>query len=295
VTRIIWGLALGLGLSACGGTPPFGGATEGDPDSSTNSAYLTEANGNLVVNNIAYDPNSDTLTINNIPFDDPDNRYERITTEKFSNGFNAYQSAPAPGSNEVQYFAVFRRSDSGASQVAAAGTDQYVEFGFGGAGAQRLGARPNLPTSGIYSYSGEYAAVRTSRSAEGVEDGIQYVTGDARFRADFGDFDEGGAVSGEIGNRQLYNTDGQRIGALDGYLSLANGTIDLDNATINASSVSELRNITGSGNEVTASGTWQGVFAGPGGREIAGILFVEGSGIRETGGLIATCTGTNCP
>ena len=287
--RIIIGLCAATGIAACGGTAPFG-ALEGDADAGDNSSYLTEQNADLTVNNISYDPESDTLTINNIPFDDPNNEYERITTENFSNGFDAYQSAPAAGTNEFQYFAVFRRSDSGNSQVAAAGSDEYISFGFGGAGAQRITGRPNLPDSGIYSYNGEYAAVRTTRSGDGAGDGIQYVTGDLEMTADFGDFDEIGAVGGVVSNRQLYNTAGQALGPLDGFISLANGAIDFETSRILASTAVEIQ-----GGDQTASGNWNGVFAGPGGSEIAGILFVEGSEIRETGGIIATCSGADCP
>lgn len=288
--RMIIGLCAATGLAACGGgTAPFG-EQEGDADTSANSAFLTEQNPELTANNISYDPDTDVLTINNIPFDDPNNEYVRITTENFSNGFDAYQSAPAPGSNEFQYFAVFRRSDSGQSQVAAAGSDEFISFGFGGAGAQRLGGRPNLPSSGIYSYSGEYAAVRTTRNTGGIGDGVQYVTGDVELTADFGDFDDIGAVGGVINNRQVHNTAGQPLGALDGFITLANGAIDFETSQIIASTATEIR-----GGDQTANGDWSGVFAGPGGNEIAGIVFVEGSGIRETGGIIAECSGAPCP
>lgn len=286
--RIIIGLCAATGIAACGGSAPFG--EEGDADDSNNSVFLTEQNAELTANNISFDEESDTLTINNIPFDDPDNEYERITTENFSNGFDAYQSAPAAGSNEFQYFAVFRRSDSGDSQVAAAGTDEFISFGFGGAGAQRLSGQPGLPSSGIYSYNGEYAAVRTTRTGDGVGNGVQYVTGDIEMTADFGDFDDIGAVSGVITDRELYDTTGQLVGGLDGFISLANGAIDFETSQILASTAVEIR-----GGDQTASGNWNGVFAGPGGSEIAGIVFVEGGEVRETGGIIATCSGADCP
>lgn len=283
MTRIWMGLALGLGLSACGGTPPFGGEGGGDTEAGSDSVYFAESNDTMTLNNITYDPTTDTLTLNNIPFDDPDNAYERITQENFSNNFDAYESAPKAGTNEVQYFAVFRRSDSGASQVAAAGTNGYIEFGYGGAGAQRLGNRPNLPSSGIYSYNGEYAAVRTTR--DGTNDGVTFVTGDANLRVDFDDFDVVGAAGGSIGNREVYNVNGQRIGALDGFISLTDTTIDFDNSNIGSATATE---IDGTGTTTGASGNWQGVFAGPNGSEIAGIVFVEGSETREVGGFIAT-------
>lgn len=283
MTRIWMGLALGLGVSACGGTAPFGDDDDDDTSTGSDSVYFTDQNELMTLNNITYDPDSDTLTLNNIPFDDPDNVYERIQSEKFSNSFDAYESVPTSGTNEVEYFAVFRRSDSGQSQVAAAGTNSYVNFGYGGAGAQRLGNQPNLPSSGIYSYNGEYAAVRTTR--DGVNNGVTFVTGDANLRVDFDDFDVGGAAGGSISNRQVYNTNGQSVGALDGYISLTDTTIDFENSSIATSTATEFD---GTGDATGAGGNWQGVFAGPGGSEIAGIVFVEGSEVREVGGFIAT-------
>ncbi|MEM6305244.1 MAG: hypothetical protein AAF744_11010 [Pseudomonadota bacterium] len=283
--RAFFSLAVGASLAACGGTPPFG--VEPGADESVNSTYLTEANAFMTLNNISYDPATDTLNLNNIPFDDPNNNYERITTENFSNGFDAYTSAPARDSNEIEYFAIFRRSDSGQSQVAAAGTDGYIDFGFGGAGAQRLGAKPTLPTSGVYSYTGEYAAVRTTRPNTPTAtnpDRTEFVTGTANLAADFGDFDNVGAVGGTITNRTVYDTSGNPIGALDGFISLANAEIDFENAVIGNSTAVE---INGAGNQV-GSGTWNGVFAGPGGNEIAGVLFIEGSEVQETGGFVVT-------
>ncbi len=290
MTRLWMGIALGLGLSACGGTAPFGqnpDANEPDVDTATaGSVYLTEQ-PRLTLNNITYDPGTDTLTLNNIPFDDPQNAYERVATDPFSNGFNAYESAPAVGTNELLYFAVFKRSASGQSQVAAAGTDTYIDFGYGGAGAQRLGANPNLPTTGIYSYNGEYAAVRTASNAIGG--GVQYVTGDATMRADFDDFDIVGAFGGTITNRNIYDTTGTLIGPLSGFLSLTDATIVRNTGSFTGGSVVEI-----DGGTNVRSGDWQGVFAANG-REVAGILFVEGADIREVGGFIAECSGAPCP
>ncbi len=281
---------LTLGVAACGDGNPFTDAQEGAGDTAAGSAFLDQ-NDNLVVNNISFDATNDVLTINNIPFDDPDNRYERITTETFVNGFDAYQSAPAPGSAELQYFAIFRRSDSGRSQVAASTSAEYIGFGFGGGGAQRLSSsNPNLPRNGLYTYNGEYGGVRTILNSVGNGDSVQYVTGDVQLAADFGDFDDVGAVNGGVSNRILYDDTGTQIGTLNGFLSLANGEIDFDNGTISASTAVLLDN-TGA---TVGTGNWQGVFAGPNGEEIAGILFVDSTGntgvndAREIGGFVAT-------
>ena len=283
MTRFYSGIAILALVAACGDGSPFNTVEDGD-DKTPGSAYLDEEGTFLTLNNIAYDPGSDTLTINNIPFDDPENAYKRIQTETFANGFNAYESDPAPGSNEIQYFAVFRRSDSGQSQVAAAGTTAYVQFGYGGAGAQRLGANPTLPTTGIYSYNGEYAAVRTTLDAgPGGSNLAEFVTGDVTMRVDYGDFDDTGTVGGTVGNRRLYDTTGTQIGTLDGFISMQDSTIDFETQTIVSATVTEFV-----GGTATRSGSWEGVFAGPNGEEIAGVLFVEGDDVREVGGFVTT-------
>lgn len=282
--------ALALGVAACGGNPFDGDdETETDPDTREGSVFLDQ-DDRLVVNNIEYDEDRDVLIVNNIPFDDADNEYVRIENDQFTNGFAAYQSEPERGSAELQYFAIFRRSDSGNSQVAAATSAEYIGFGFGGGGAQRLGKDPSLPSSGLYTYNGEYGAVRTVLNGVGNGDRVEYVTGDVEMAADFGDFDEVGAVNGIVNNRNLYDDNGALIGAIAGGISLANGEIDFETGTIDSSTAVL---VDGAGN-VTGSGNWQGVFAGPNGEEIAGILFVDGThevtgeDVREIGGIIAT-------
>lgn len=269
-------------LAACGEGNPFGQDT---PVETTGGVVdLSEQNSDLTANSVTYNAASDTITINNIPFDDGDNEYIRITTEAFANGYDAYQSDPAPGSNEDQYFAIFRRSDSGQSQVAATTSEEYVGFGFGGAVAQRLGSAPNLPSSGVYTYSGEYGAVRTVLDANGASDRVEYVTGDAELVADFGDFDNIGAVGGTIENRVLYDEAGLPVGNLDGFISLVNGNIDFANGSIEPAQAVEF-----DGTRVQrATGNWTGVFAGPNGEEISGILFVDGLEAREVGTMVTT-------
>ena len=284
--RLAVGCALTLSVAACGDGNPFTDGDSADGDTSPGSVFFdSEQNDGLVANNVVYDAGTDTLIINNIPFDDPQNEYIRVTSEAFVNsGFDAYESDPAPGSAELQYFAIFRRSDSGNSQVASTTSAEYIGFGFGGAGAQRLGADPSLPRSGIYTYNGEYGAVRTVLNSVGNGDRVEYITGDVELAADFGDFDDVGAVGGIVSNRILYDDTGTQIGTVAGIISLANGDIDFDNGAIENTTAVQLD---GSGAQV-ATGSWEGVFAGPNGEEIAGIVFVEGTDTREIGGIVAT-------
>jgi hypothetical protein len=300
------GLVLCFAMASCGSGTPFNGKTveEGPADFAPGTVYLTQDNESLTANSISYDADKDELTINNIPFDDPNNTYIRIQNTNFQNsGFGAYQSDPEPGSNEFRYFAVFRRSDSGLSQAAATTSNEYVDFGFGGAGATRVSGATSVPTTGIYSYSGEYAAVRVVRSVDddaATVDALYYVTGGMEMTADFGDFDEVGAVGGVVRNRILYDSAGQVLGALDGIISFANSEIDRTDGTIASGLAVEVQGGTqvpnGSyqGGTAGASGNWSGVFAGPGAEEIAGIVFVESGTVREVGGMVVNCTSAAC-
>lgn len=272
-------------FTACDGNPFATTTGSQTADQSPGSVNLSTQGTFLTLNNASYDASSDTLFLNNIPFDDPNNAYARITTEAFANGYDAYESAPAAGTNQVQYYAIFRRSDSGHTQVAAAGTTAYVSFGYGGAIAQRLTSQPTLPTNGIYSYNGEYGAVRTTLGTGGAAHTIQYVIGDATLRLDFDDFDDTGAIGGTVQNRRLYDTTGALIGTLDGFISLQDTTIDTATATVNVANATEFA---GTGAATGNTGRWEGVLAGPGGVEIAGILFVEGTSVREAGTFVTT-------
>ncbi len=271
-----------VGLSACGDGNPFFESEETSADDTPGNVYLENTSGTIIVNDISYDPVADQVIINNIPFDDPNNRYDRVTTETFANDFDAYESNPAPGSTEFDYYAIFKRTTH--AQVAATGTAEYVTFGFGGGGAQRLTAAPTLPSTGIYSYTGEYAAVRTTINS-GAPNDIEYITGDARLTVDIDDFDTTGAATGIVNNRQAYDTTGAPTGAVTGFISLAVTDIDFSNATTEVGTATHI-----DGGVTIGTGNWQGVLAGPNGEELAGVLFVAGDpsvggAIQEIGGF----------
>ena len=86
-----------------------------------------------------------------------------------------------------------------------------------------------------------------------------------------------------MGNRRLYDTTGTQIGTLDGFISMQDSTIDFETQTIVSATATEFV-----GGTATRSGSWEGVFAGPNGEEIAGVLFVEGDDVREVGGFVTT-------
>ncbi|KUF09646.1 hypothetical protein [Pseudoponticoccus marisrubri] len=276
---------------------------DADPDPATSpNVYATEANGDLTMNDVDFDPATGELVLNNMPFDGSDNLYMRdagtsaALNTATGTDFDVYRNVAGPSN----YYAVFRRSPNGFAHVAAAGTDRYVSFGFGGAGAERLSGSGALPRANEeYVFNGEYAAVRTIIDPD-TGSRVQYVAGTSRIQVDIEDLDDTGAVEGVIVDRRFFDANGVQINALDDvdFISLATSQINFDNWTIDSSSASVIQS-----NEVKATGTWEGLLAGPNGEEVAGIVVVEGTGpvgidpatgdlievsVRESGTFVGT-------
>lgn len=255
-------------------------------------------NEDLTLNAVDYDPDTDELVLNNLPFDG-DNAYTRnaAVTAAVGSGFGHYENVGGTSN----YYAVFRRSGSGYSQVGTVGTDRYVSFGFGGVAAQRLDGEGALPAGNSqYLFTGEYAAVRTIIDPDSGSQ-VQYVAGTARIDVDIEDFDTTGAVEGVIVDRTFFDNNGVQLTDLDNvdFISMATAELNFDNWTIASSTATAYNRADG---EAGASGSWQGLFAGPNGEEVAGIVVVSGTGpigidpdtgdfeevqVRETGGFIA--------
>ncbi len=284
--------ALGL-LISCGDGNPFFPLPEDDSDPSVSNIYATEANDEATLNNLVYldqgtaDPADDVLRVNNLPFDGTDANsggYTPMAGADLQNNFTVFES---PVLSERRYFAVFRRTTS--SQVLAAGTGDYVNFGYGGAAAHRLNATTDMPASGEYVYTGEYAAVRIT-TLDGGRDDVEYITGAARLSVDIADFDITGAVEGVINNRRLFDSFGTYIGDLDDFVSLATAEIDFENQLTLMSTA----NGYDFDSEDLTAGQWQAIFTGPDAEEIAGFVFLEGTvatgsdddEVRETGVFI---------
>ncbi len=277
-----------------------------DPDpadpGNPNNQFGTEFNEDLTVNEMTFDPATGELVLNGVPFDGDDNLYTRDATVSDAvraasgTGYDVYRNVAGTS----DFYAVFRRSASGFTQAGALATDRYVSFGFGGVGAQRLegsGALPNSDQS--YVFTGEYAAVRTVVDATSGNR-VQYVAGTSVIDVDIEDFDDIGAVEGLIVDRTFFDANGVQITDLDNadYIALATGQINFDDWSIVSSDATVFQ-----AGGAKASGNWQGLFAGPNGEEVAGIVVVEGSGpigidpdtgeyievsVRETGTFIAT-------
>ncbi|MEM8653802.1 MAG: hypothetical protein AAGF36_03585 [Pseudomonadota bacterium] len=309
--RTVLAIALLGSVAACGdGNPFFPEEDEpvdetvvgADPAASTQSAV--EFDDLLALNGVTYndndtpaDPTDDTLLLNGIPFDSSDasgGAYTRAGT--LPNGFERFESPVAAPPDGRQYFAVFRRTER--AQVTAVGSDEFNGAGFGGALAQRIGPG-GVPAErpAAYIFTGDYAGIREFATDAGAE-GLQLVTGDVVLSVDVLDFDVNGAVDGTITNRQLFDEDGNSLGTLDDFVSLATAEIDFANATISASSLAVISTIT---NDSEGSGDWSGVFAGPNGEEVAGIVVIDGTletdptngdgTVREVGTLIALNNG----
>ncbi|WP_425072977.1 hypothetical protein [Sagittula sp. S175] len=283
--------------------------TPEDPD-----VYATEMADNLTVDGMKYDKTTGKVVFDNVAFDGPDNTYilNAAKTAEFQKGgstFGIYENEVGADPN-TQFFAVFRRSPDEYSQVGALGTNRYATFGFGGAAAQRLNGDGSLPNAAEqFVFLGEYAAVRTILADDGSRPEIQYVSGTTKIQVDIEDFNTVGAVEGVIVDRKFFDANGVQIFQsrfTDGsgntydqdYIALKTAQINYDNWTITSSDATlTMYNALDSGADIvtdpvtgekttsdrisdseTASGTWEGLFTGPDGQEVTGIVFVEGTG-----------------
>lgn len=302
--RIIAALALASALSACDGanlsssgnnsgigtgaqplvpepapvpTPP----PPPSPDKFADTAQLT-------MNDIDYDPNTGELILNNMTFDDA-NPYVRDAVASAAlrgagSGFDVYRNAAGPD----QYFAVFRRTDN--VQVAAAASRSTVfrrAIDTGGVGAERVSGNGALPMSNAtYIFTGEYAGVRTLNPDDrDVQEEIQYVIGVSQITVDINDLDETGSVRGLILDRTVFDSlgveltdtgvEGADVGGAT-FIRLDPSSINFDNWSIDTGAA-QLVQLAGANAGNEASGTWSGLFAGPQGAEVAGIVVVEGN------------------
>lgn len=300
--RIIAALALASALAACDGASTGGNGSSGigtgaqplipeppptptpTPPPSPNKFGDTAA---LTMNDIDYDPGTGELILNNMTFDDT-NPYVRqaavsAALQGAGSGFDVYRNAAGPD----QYFAVFRRTDN--AQVAAAASRSTVfrrATDIGGVGAERISGNGALPMdSATYIFTGEYAGVRTLYPDDrNVQEEIQYVTGVSQITVDINDLDDSGSVRGLIVDRTVFDSLGVELsdtgvetadvgGAT--FIRLDPSSIDFDNWSINSGNA-QLVQLTGANAGAEATGTWSGLFAGPRGAEVAGIVIVQG-------------------
>lgn len=291
-------------VAACGGS----GGTEGeDPiedDTFTGDGMLlagTElptAEDDIIrydddqqVSLVSYDPDTDVFTVNNLPFDG-NGDYDRDNIVASLNGFNVYENNNvAP----VRYYKALNASGrSGKTNISIVKSGSYQGFGFGGFVYTRDGS-VTIPTNGQAVYAGNYAGLRHSSNATGIE----YVTGDAFLEVDFDDLDASNAVEGDIANRQVFDVNGNPVTLRDkDGVAYALPTIILKTGGLTQAGeiVGEAVSLRtdGSGNiSEFETGNYYAVMSGKDAEEIAGVIVISGSDlatgdtIQETGGFFA--------
>ena len=272
-------------LVACGGgdgSNPITGGLGGndqpidpaDPNVVDGLKFAFNQDDGLVMNALTYDAAADELFINNIPFDTTTGIYER--TRDLPNGWGLYENDESGMSGRIPYFAVFEVSATGDTQAAAVASGGFIGDGNVGATAQRTNGSVALPVTGILNYNGTYAGVRELGETVPGGPSAELVQGDAIVNIDFDDFDITGDIVGFVINREVYTTAGVFVGNL-AAISLAEAFIDRPTATIDSSAAIA--------QDGTLNGSWEGVFGGPNGEEIAAYLVVSGTTPLEVDGV----------
>ncbi len=288
MTRILMGLALGFGLSACGGgDAPFGGGVETPTDGGeTGTAVPEEIAGNL--QSFTYNPAADTLTVRGVAADGStiESAYRRRPGLD-RGGYQAYTAQDAAnGRHSTAYVAAINNT-----QAAIVGTGvQYEGIYAGGAYSTSDYSAPATGSGnqGLAYYTGRYVgllngpgsdedlmtpntgedpSVTTAQAAE--------VTGDMQITADFATAN----VDGIIYNRVIRDYDNQ--GRLDPGTATPLEVTDL---ALASTTINENGGFTGSIEQSNQGvGEYAGVFGGAGATEVAGVLRAEGhiSGLQN--------------
>lgn len=251
--------------------------------------YETEGDAQSIV----YDDATDTITIDNLPFDETgvfDLDDVLPTLVAGPDGFMVYENNN--GDPVRAYKAIYGASDSGETAVVVVRTGDYQGYGFGGFAYTRNGSVV-LPDTGQAVYTGNYAGIRVFDGTGGLE----YTTADITLEVDFEDFNATDAVEGSLSNREYFDDAGNLLGSLP-TLILATGSISEDGEIGGTASSLVLD---GGGNLQTfESGEYYAVLSGDDAGEVVGVIIVtgddpndvldggEGITVQETGGFIAT-------
>lgn len=273
-------LLSGLGLAACSGTTaindPFGVATGGGATAIEETVtpgknYLDDGSVPHATR-IEYDVATDTLIVESLPFDHPqiEGRYDRAPAYD-TGGNRAFIS----GAGSEVYLAFLKESRTGNVAGGVVATGGYFDHGYRGAFYGR-NTSVTLPTSGLpVYYNGDYVGLRTvndgtsPNTISGGEPIPDIVTADVAIEADFAD----GYVRGGVRNRQV-NGNADPIASITFTDTKIQGT-GFKTGVIDATQ--------GSPTTGADLGTLEGLFGGPNGEEVIGILMLEYDNIRETG------------
>ncbi len=272
MTRLWMGLALGLGLAGCGGTPPFGGTTTetdgGGTDGST-AAIPTELAGTL--RSFTYDPSNQTLSIEGAPGDN--NAYNGAYRRRVNLDRGGYEAYTAQDASNGRHSTVYVREVNGTRAAVVATGVQYEQLYAGAAYSNttytpRVEPGENQSDRGLVYYTGRYVgllngpgtnedltdpnfgeneSVLTAQAAE--------VTGDMQITGDFATLNVDGVI---------YN----RVVDPNAPLPLGVANIALDSAAINADGT-----FFGEASQDNQSrGQYGGIFGGEGATEVAGAV-----------------------
>jgi hypothetical protein len=343
------GLLLCTFLVGCGGTAPFGeaedtsggsgtgGGTTDDGSgitrdgippgtsspSSSNSIFRTEprdeSNGNGYAQDISYDGDTDTFTVDNLAFDGA-NVYQRGTAVSSMASYAVYeadQTTEDPENNEDieqdGYRAIYgvSRDTNGEgvpnTQFAIVRTGSYQNYGFGGFIYQREGD-VTLPQSGQARFQGQAGGLRDFNGRGGLE----YSSADLTVDIDFSDFNDatgmrGDGVRGRLYNRRVFDINGNDItAAVVGRINTENDAsltaIPEANFVVGPGALDDNGEITGTMTssyvdnenkvEQYEAGTYYAIVSGDTPDEIVGIMVLENSAeyenatVRETSGFI---------
>jgi hypothetical protein len=265
-------------VAACESTNPVtGGGGSGSGNGNGQCTGSTTCSGE--VNRFSYNPTTDVVTINNLPFD-LGGTYARDASFD-TNGFRGYRNT----AGAEAYVALFSADLADKVSAGVVGTDGYIDFGYGGTMYSSSGA--SLPQRGEAEFQGNYAGLRVT---EGNTTAIGTSSGTAYLRMDFDDFDVVGAIDVTIFNRQAFDNTGAALGALP---DLAGQTTDHNGIVINSTVVTEVL----AGGALGESGTLEGIFGGTVGSglggQIAGVVVITsangpgGENVLERGAFIA--------
>ncbi len=283
-SKMLWATAAAVTLAACTGggdgctyTPLLGDVgtctTNGDiPVGGTvngTGATAKLLTGDYSASRIEYDAAADQLIVESLPFDDNvfEGRYDRATAFDVA-GYKAYRST----NGLDNYIAYYGTSSTGNTSSAIVAQGGYGDHGHAGGGYARKTA-VNLPstTQRTY-YNGSYVGLRTVNDGTGF---LDIITANLNMEADFSD----NKVRGFIRNRQFKQQ--QSAAGVGSDMALTESTILRDEAIFNDGAVS------GTVDATNVNGTWEGLFGGPNGEEVAGVVIINHGDFRETGSFVA--------
>lgn len=268
-------------LTACGDGQPFFSAENPetgveepvdptDPNTDVTNRFAFDLDRALTMNSVTYDAENDELLINNIPFDGPSQRYERIdVVPTGTDAQSYYRSLQTQTTGLIQSYAVFLRTD--ALEATAANGATWNEFGYGGANINRESF--NLPESNEYVYVGVYSGVRTFSDRGGLE----LVAGDVEVLLDIDDLDPSGGIQGSILGTVSDRTATPVVFGSDTYalpdVVMARVSFDTEQGFFEDATATTYDRE----GDVRDSGTYEGLIAGTSGEEIGGYVILEGN------------------